>query len=75
MGAGSDTSAIQTTAVLDEETNEWILNGEKIFCTNGGLALDESDGIVVVWATLDRKAGRAGMRPFVVEAIVRPQLL
>ncbi|NLX11767.1 MAG: acyl-CoA dehydrogenase [Chloroflexi bacterium] len=67
-GAGSDTSAIQTTAVLDEETNEWVLNGEKIFCTNGKLALDESNGIVVVWATVDRAAGRAGMKPFVVEA-------
>lgn len=67
-GAGSDTSAIQTTAVLDRETNEWILNGEKIFCTNGKLALEESDGLVVVWASIDRTAGRAGMRPFVVEA-------
>jgi acyl-CoA dehydrogenase len=67
-GAGSDTSAIQTTAVLDEQTNEWVLNGEKIFCTNGKLALDESNGIVVVWATVDRSAGRAGMKPFVVEA-------
>jgi acyl-CoA dehydrogenase len=67
-GAGSDTSAIQTTAVLDEQTNEWVLNGEKIFCTNGKLALDESNGIVVVWATVDRSAGRAGMKPFVIEA-------
>ena len=67
-GAGSDTSAIQTTAVLDEAANEWVLNGEKIFCTNGKLALDESNGIVVVWATVDRSAGRAGMKPFVVEA-------
>ena len=67
-GAGSDTSAIQTNAKLDPETNEWILNGEKIFCTNGGLALEESNGIIVVWATIDRSAGRAGMRPFVVEA-------
>lgn len=67
-GAGSDTSAIQTTAVLDPQTNEWILNGEKIFCTNGKLALEESNGIVVVWATVDRSAGRAGMKPFVVEA-------
>ena len=66
-GAGSDTSAIQTTAVLDEETNEWILNGEKIFCTSGGLALEESNGLVIVWATVDRSAGRAGMKPFVVE--------
>ncbi|RMG95303.1 MAG: acyl-CoA dehydrogenase [Chloroflexi bacterium] len=67
-GAGSDTSAIRTTAVLDPETNEWILNGEKIFCTNGSLALEESDGFVVVWATVDPSAGRAGMKPFVVEA-------
>ncbi|NDJ85046.1 MAG: acyl-CoA dehydrogenase [Chloroflexi bacterium] len=67
-GAGSDTSAIQTTAVLDEETNEWILNGEKIFCTSGQLALEESNGLVIVWATVDRSAGRAGMKPFVVEA-------
>jgi acyl-CoA dehydrogenase len=66
--AGSDTSAIRTTAVLDAETNEWVLNGEKIFCTNGSLALEESDGFVVVWATVDSAAGRAGMKPFVVEA-------
>ena len=67
-GAGSDTSAIQTTAVLDEDTSEWILNGEKIFCTSGGLALEESNGLVIVWATVNREAGRAGMKPFVVEA-------
>ena len=67
-GAGSDTSAIQTTAVLDPATNEWVLNGEKIFCTNGKLALGESNGIVVVWATIDRSAGRGGMKPFVIEA-------
>ncbi len=67
-GAGSDTSAIQTTAVFDEKTNEWVLNGEKIFCTSGGLALNEGDGVVIVWATVDRDAGRAGMKPFVVEA-------
>ena len=67
-GAGSDTSAIRTTASLDEDTNEWVLNGEKIFCTSGGVALNESDGLIVVWATVDREAGRAGMKPFVVEA-------
>jgi len=67
-GAGSDTSAIQTTAVFDDATNEWILNGEKIFCTSGRLALEESNGLVIVWATLDKKSGRAGMKPFVVEA-------
>ena len=66
--AGSDTSNIQTTATFDAETNEWVLNGQKIFCTSGKLALEESDGIVVVWATVDKTAGRAGMKPFVVEA-------
>ena len=34
-GAGSDTSAIRTKAVLDEKTNEWVINGEKIFSTAG----------------------------------------
>lgn len=66
--AGSDTSAIRTTAVLDKETNEWILNGEKIFVTAGHKSLLESDGFVVVWATIDPTAGRAGMRAFVVPA-------
>jgi len=66
--AGSDTSAIRTSAVLDKETNEWILNGEKIFVTAGQKSLLESDGFVVVWATIDPTAGRAGMRAFVVPA-------
>lgn len=66
--AGSDTSAIHASAVLDKDTNEWILNGEKIFVTAGHKALLESQGFVVVWATIDPKAGRAGMRSFVVEA-------
>jgi len=30
--------------------------------------LEDSDGIVVVWATVDKSAGRAGMKSFVVEA-------
>ncbi|MCE7984334.1 MAG: acyl-CoA dehydrogenase [Caldilinea sp. CFX5] len=66
--AGSDTSNIQTTATFDPATNEWVLNGQKIFCTSGKLALEESNGLVVVWATVDKNAGRAGMKPFVVEA-------
>ena len=66
--AGSDTGNIQTTAIYDPATNEYVMNGQKIFCTSGKLALEESDGLVVVWATVDKKAGRAGMKPFVVEA-------
>lgn len=66
-GAGSDNSSMRTTAVLDKATNEWVINGEKIFITSGKLALEESDGICVVWATVDRQAGRAGIKSFVVE--------
>jgi acyl-CoA dehydrogenase len=66
--AGSDNSAIQCRAVLDEETNEWVLNGEKIFVTAGHKAMVDTEGFVVVWATLDPEAGRAGIRSFVIEA-------
>ncbi len=59
-GCGSDPSAIQTTAVLDGDC--WVLNGEKIFVTTGCRA----DG-VVLWATIDRAAGRAGIKSFLVE--------
>jgi len=64
--AGSDTSSIRTTAVRDGDF--WVLNGEKIFVTAGQKSLVETKGFAVVWATIDPKAGRAGMRPFVVEA-------
>jgi acyl-CoA dehydrogenase len=65
--AGSDTAAIKCRARLDPETNEWVLNGEKIFVTAGLRAAQESDGFVVVWATVDPSAGRAGIKSFVVE--------
>jgi acyl-CoA dehydrogenase len=61
-GCGSDPSRVQTTAVLDEATDEWVLNGEKIFVTTGCRA----EG-VVVWATIDKAAGRAGIKSFLVE--------
>jgi acyl-CoA dehydrogenase len=61
-GCGSDPSQVQTTAVLDPATNEWVLNGEKIFVTTGCRA----EG-VVVWATIDKSAGRAGIKSFLVE--------
>ena len=61
-GCGSDPSRVATTAVLDESTNEWVLNGEKIFVTTG-LRADA----VVLWATLDKSAGRAGIKSFLGE--------
>ena len=66
--AGSDISNIRATAELDEASNEWVLNGEKIFVTAGHKALLDSDGFIVVWASLDLEAGRKGIRSFVVEA-------
>src|SRR5690349_23934045 len=60
--AGSDSAAIRTTAVLDEKTGEYVLNGEKIYVTSG-----ERADLVVVWATLDRNVGRAAIKSFVVE--------
>jgi len=35
-GAGSDAGATQTRAVLDESTDEWVINGSKAFITNSG---------------------------------------
>jgi acyl-CoA dehydrogenase len=61
-GCGSDTSAVSTTAKLDPETKEWIINGEKIFVTSG-----KRCNAVVVWATLDKSKGRAAIKSFVVE--------
>jgi acyl-CoA dehydrogenase len=60
--AGSDSAAIRTTARYDEETGEFVLNGEKIFVTSGDRA-----ELVVVWASLDRSKGRAAIKSFVVE--------
>jgi acyl-CoA dehydrogenase len=65
--AGSAMPAeVRTTAVRDGE--QWVLNGEKIFVTAGNKALVDTQGFVVIWATIDPAAGRAGVRPFVVEA-------
>ncbi len=58
--SGSDSGSIQTTAELDGD--EWVLNGEKIFVT----CADRCDA-VVVWATIDKDAGKAGIKSFIVE--------
>jgi acyl-CoA dehydrogenase len=58
-GTGSDTKAIITTARLDGD--EWVINGDKIFVTTG----IRCEG-VVVWATVDKAAGRSGIKSFMV---------
>lgn len=60
-GAGSDVQAIRTSAVQDGD--DWILNGSKIFITNGMLA-----DIVIVAAITDPGKGAKGTSLFLVDA-------
>jgi len=60
-GSGSDAGSLQTTAVRDGE--QWVLNGEKAWITNAGIA-----GYFVVFARTDPEAGKKGISAFVVPA-------
>lgn len=59
--AGSDVGAIRTSAKYDEATDEWVLNGQKAWATNGGIA-----AVHVVVASVDRDLGSKGHAAFVV---------
>ena len=59
--AGSDVSKIRTTAKYDEATDEWVLNGQKAWATNGGIA-----NVHVVIASVDRELGSRGHAAFVI---------
>jgi acyl-CoA dehydrogenase len=59
--AGSDVSAIRTTAKYDEAADEWVLNGQKAWATNGGIA-----DVHVVIASIDRELGSRGHAAFVI---------
>lgn len=61
-GAGSDAGATKTTAVLDESTNEYILNGSKTFITSGKVA-----EYVLVFALTDPAAKARGLSAIIVE--------
>ena len=58
--AGTDAAAQQTTAVL--EGDHYILNGSKIFITNGGKA-----DVYIVFAMTDKSKGTKGISAFIVE--------
>src|SRR2546423_4415371 len=58
-GAGSDVASLRTTA--KHEGDEWVLNGTKIFISNGGIA-----DVTVVVATVDPDLGHRGQASFVV---------
>ncbi|GAA0507544.1 acyl-CoA dehydrogenase family protein [Saccharopolyspora thermophila] len=60
-GAGSDVAAMRTRAVYDEATDEWVLNGQKAWATNGGIA-----NVHVVQAVVDPELGSRGQAAFVV---------
>ena len=59
--AGSDVSALRTTAKYDEANDEWVLNGQKAWATNGGIA-----DVHVVVASVDRELGSRGHAGFVI---------
>jgi butyryl-CoA dehydrogenase len=60
-GAGSDAAALALTATRDGD--DYLLSGTKIWITNAGEAAR-----YVVFATVDRSRGKAGITAFVVEA-------
>jgi acyl-CoA dehydrogenase len=61
--AGSDVAAIRTTAKYDEANDEWVLNGQKAWATNGGIA-----DVHVVIASVDRELRSRGHAAFIIPA-------
>src|SRR3954452_15527403 len=59
--AGSDVSSLRTRAVYDEAKDEWVLNGQKAWATNGGIA-----GVHVIVASVDRDLGARGQAAFLI---------
>lgn len=59
-GAGTDAAGQQTKAVL--EGDHYVLNGSKIFITNGGVA-----DVFVIFAMTDKSLGTKGISAFIVE--------
>ena len=55
--AGSDVGAMRTRARYDEATDEWVLNGQKAYATNGGIA---NVHVVTAVGRPDARLARAG---------------
>jgi acyl-CoA dehydrogenase len=59
--AGSDVSSLRTRARYDEAKDEWVLNGQKAWATNGGIA-----NVHVVVASVDPELKARGQASFVI---------
>jgi acyl-CoA dehydrogenase len=59
--AGSDVSSLRTRARYDEAAGEWVLNGQKAWATNGGIA-----SVHVVVAAVEPELGARGQAAFVI---------
>jgi alkylation response protein AidB-like acyl-CoA dehydrogenase len=59
-GAGSDAASLATTAV--RRGDRYVLNGSKLWCSNGSHA-----GVITLFATVDRAKGARGVTAFLVE--------
>ena len=61
-GAGTDASGAKTIAEKTEDGKYYVLNGQKVFTTNGGFA-----DVFIVFALTDKTKGPKGMSAFIVE--------
>ena len=64
QGAGSDAGSVATTAV--KEGDEYVLNGNKCYITQGGFAIDMESSLVV-FASTDKEKGSRGLSAFLVK--------
>jgi len=64
-GAGTDAQGQQTTAVLDESGENWIINGSKIFITNAGFA-----NVFVIFAVTGTVLDKRGRKSKEISAFI-----
>ena len=64
-GAGTDAQGQQTTAVLDEKGENWVLNGSKIFITNAGYA-----NVFIIFAITGTRVDKRGRKSKEISAFI-----